>query len=72
MALNAQKPEHNSYEAVDYNQVNSDVEELNAASKKKNDVCYLDFAFLYIFSSHEQIPFFEILINRSDRHLASV
>lgn len=72
MALNAQKPENNSYEAIDYNQVNSDVEELNAASKKKNDVCFLDLAFPYMFSSHEQIPFFEILINRSDQHLASV
>ncbi|KJA28322.1 hypothetical protein HYPSUDRAFT_51172 [Hypholoma sublateritium FD-334 SS-4] len=55
MALNGQKPENEPYNATNYSHVNSDVEELNAASKKKDD-----------------IPFFEILINRSDQHLAAV
>lgn len=56
MALNAQKPENKPYNAINYSDVDSDVEALNAASKKKDDVCCLAFAFYAFFhlanSSH--------------------
>ena len=72
MALNTQKPTSGPYDIVDHNSVNADVETMHAASKKKEEVYFL--ANLQCTFSHllTQIKFFEILINRSDQHLAAV
>jgi len=55
MALHAQKPIDLPHTVADPTKVAEDIETLNTAAKKKNE-----------------LPFFEILINRSDRHLAAV
>ena len=75
MALNAQRPP--DHLPVDHVEVASDIETLHHASKKKEEVCY----YLYIIISFIvfvisymvfQVPFFEILINRSNPHIAAV
>jgi hypothetical protein len=72
MALNGQRPP--DHFPVDHNQVAADVEALHHASKKKDEVCY--FIIIIIITRNSltwfQVAFFEILINRSNPHVAAV
>ena len=74
MALNAQRPP--DHIPVDYSKVGVDIETLYQASKKKEEVCYFIIviccscnSFFYVVF---QVPFFEILINRSNPYIAAV
>jgi hypothetical protein len=72
MALNAQRPL--DHLPVDHNQVRDDIDTLHHASKKKEEVCYFIIVVIIFRNSLHgfQVPFFEILINRSNPHIAAV
>ena len=79
MALNAQRP--SDHLPVDHNQVAADIEALHHASKKHDEVCYYLSSLSSLSSSSSsfhnaltwfQVAFFEILINRSNAHIAAV
>ena len=72
MALNGQRPP--DHLPVDHILVAADIETLHYASKKKEEVCYFYYCYYYFrnFLTWFQVPFFEILINRSNPHIAAV
>ena len=69
MALNAQRPP--DHIPVDYSKVGVDIETLYQASKKKEEVCYFTIVIIIVIHVF-QVPFFEILINRSNPYIAAV
>jgi hypothetical protein len=72
MALNGQRPP--DHLPVDHTQVAADIETLHHASKKKDEVLFYYYYYYYYrkFLHGFQVPFFEILINRSNPHIAAV
>lgn len=72
MALNGQRPP--DHLPVNHTEVAADIETLHHASKKKEEVHH-DFSSFWFFCNllrAFQVPFFEILINRSNPHIAAV
>ena len=70
MALNTQRPPEDL--PVDETQVGVDIENLYRSSKKNEEVCRTCVMNFLRFHVCLQSPFFEVLINRSNPHIAAV